>query len=300
LHRAKKPYYNPRTLVEGLQVVKEFRLAGASRHSKKMNRTHAYLRISDVARLVGVSPSILRTWESVGLISPVRTDSRYRLFTSRDVRLLKRAQFLRRARGMNAPAIVHMLRSEGLLANHAPAKPSPAGPRLRRLRLKTGHSLSQVAKAVSVSVGFLSALERGHMSASVATLLRLANYYRVNILSLFDAAAASPSRVRPSERKILETGPGVRMELLAWGDAVMEPHLFRIAPGAGSGDSYAHEGEEFLFVLHGSLEIVLEGGEPTLLRAGDSFYFASNMRHRWTNRGKREVSVLWVNTPPTF
>ena len=53
------------------------------------------------------------------------------------------------------------------------------------------------------------------------------------------------------------------MELLAWGDAVMEPHLFRVAPGAGSGDSYAHEGEEFLYILKGNLEIALEGGEPT-------------------------------------
>ena len=265
-----------------------------------MNRAHGYLRISDVARLVGVSTSVLRTWETVGLVSPVRTDSHYRLFTSRDVRVLKRAQFLRRARGMNAPAIVHLLRSEGLIASRAPARPGPVGTRLRNLRRKSGHSLLQVAKAVSVSVGFLSALERGQMSASVATLLRLANFYRVNILSLFDAAAASPNRVRPNERKILEAGPGVRMELLAWGDAVMEPHLFRIAPGAGSGDSYAHEGEEFLYVLRGTLEISLEGGEPTLLRPGDSFYFASNTRHSWVNRGKKEVWVLWVNTPPTF
>jgi DNA-binding transcriptional MerR regulator/uncharacterized cupin superfamily protein len=270
------------------------------RNSKKMNRMHGYLRISDVAHLVGVSPSVLRTWETVGLVSPIRTNSRYRLFTHGDVRVLKRAQYLRRARGMNAPAIVHLLRSEGLLGNRAAAKPSPLGPRLRRLRLAKKHSLSQVAKAVAVSVGFLSALERGHMSASVSTLRRIANFYGINILSLFDTAESSPNRVRPDQRKILETGPGVRMELLAWGDLVMEPHLFRIAPGAGSGDSYAHEGEDFLYILSGNLEITLEGGEPAMLRAGDSFYFASNVRHRWTNRGKREVLVLWINTPPTF
>jgi len=275
-------------------------VADARGKPQKMNRSHGYLRISDAARLVGVSPSILRTWESVGLVTPVRTDSHYRLFSAGDVRLLKRAQFLRRARGMNAPAIVHLLRSEGLLANRTAAKPGPLGSRLRRLRLEKGHSLSQVAKAVALSIGFLSALERGHMSASIATLRRLANFYRVNILSLFDAAATSPNRVRAGERKILDAGPGVRMELLAWGDVVMEPHLFRIAPGAGSGDSYAHEGEEFLFVLRGALEITLDGGEPTELRAGDSFYFASNVRHRWMNRGKREVLVLWINTPPTF
>ena len=42
----------------------------------------------------------------------------------------------------------------------------------------------------------------------------------------------------PDERKVLEAGPGVRMELLAWGNTVMEPHLFRIAPQSGSGESY--------------------------------------------------------------
>ena len=40
------------------------------------------------------------------------------------------------------------------------------------------------------------------------------------------------------------------------------------------------------------------GGEH--LREGDSFYFASNMKHRWSNPGKQEAWVLWVNTPPTF
>ncbi len=71
---------------------------------------------------------------------------------------------------------------------------------------------------------------------------------------------------------MLEAGPGVRMELLAWGNTMMEPHLFRVAPGAGSGDSYAHEGEEFLFVLRGELMITLEE-EEYRLKAGDSFYF---------------------------
>jgi DNA-binding transcriptional MerR regulator/quercetin dioxygenase-like cupin family protein len=300
LHPGKKPYYNPRTLVQALGRVKGIRLPQARHNAQKTNRSHGYLRIGDVARLVGVSPSSLRTWESVGLISPTRTESQYRLFTPRDVRLLKRAQFLRRARGMNAPAIMHLLRSEGLLKNGNNRKPSPVGQRLRKLRLKKRASLSQVAKSTGVSVGFLSALERGQMSASISTLSRIARFYHINILSLFDASESNPRHVRPNERKILEAGPGVRMELLAWGDAVMEPHLFRVAPGAGSGDSYAHEGEEFLYILKGSLEIALEGGEPAHLREGDSFYFASNMKHNWSNPGKQEACVLWVNTPPTF
>ena len=73
------------------------------------------MRISDVARSVGVSPSILRTWENLGLVTPQRTRSHYRLYTPADVRILKRAQYLRRVRGLNAPAIVHLLKREGVL-----------------------------------------------------------------------------------------------------------------------------------------------------------------------------------------
>ena len=263
--------------------------------------THGFLRISDVARLIGVSPSILRSWENLGLVSPARTRSKYRLYTHADVRLLKRAQFLHRNRGMNIPAVVHLLKTQGLLRPAARrAKASPVGERLRRLRLARSYSLARVAKAAGVSVGFLSALERGHMSASVSTLRRLARFYRINILSLFDPSQSNPGRVRPADRKVLEAGRGVRMELLAWGNTVMEPHLFRIAPSAGSGESYAHEGEEFLYILKGCLEIDLDGGEHHHLEKGDSFYFESSTHHRWSNPGKEEAHVLWVNTPPTF
>jgi DNA-binding transcriptional MerR regulator/mannose-6-phosphate isomerase-like protein (cupin superfamily) len=261
-----------------------------------------FLRISDVAQIVGVSPSILRSWENAGLISPLRTRSQYRLYTHSDVRLLKRAQYLRRARGMNTPAILHMLKTQGLLRAAGRGKPKvgTVGPRLRRQRLQRGYSLARVARAVGVSVGFLSALERGQMSASVATLRRLARFYRLNILALFDPPETNPGRVRPAERKTLDAGPGVRMELLAWGNTVMEPHLFRIAPSAGSGEAYTHEGEEFLYLLRGCLEITLDEGETHRLEEGDSFYFESSTQHRWVNPGKNEALVLWVNTPPTF
>ncbi|MGH9514328.1 MAG: MerR family transcriptional regulator, partial [Terriglobales bacterium] len=61
-----------------------------------------YLKIGDVARLVGISPTVIRMWESLGLARPRRTASRYRMYSQEDVRLLKRASFLRKVRGMNA------------------------------------------------------------------------------------------------------------------------------------------------------------------------------------------------------
>lgn len=202
---------------------------------------------------------------------------------------------------MNAPAIAHLLKTEGVLPNRTTSSPPTSiGSHLRRLRRRDGRSLAHVAAVVDLSVGFLSALERGQMTASVSTLRRLARFYKVNILKLFDPTEANPGVVRPQERKVLEAGKGVRMELLSWGNTQMEPHLFCVAPSAGSGSSYAHEGEEFLFVIKGQLEIILEDGDAQVLREGDSFYFQSSTEHRWRNPGKMEAQVLWINTPPTF
>jgi len=258
-----------------------------------------YLKIGDVARQVGVSPSVIRSWESLGLAHPRRTESKYRLYTAEDIKLLKRARFLRKVRGLNAVAIVELLKREGKVRPATDGNAGAIGAHLRQLRARRRLSLAQVAETVGISVGFLSALERSQMSGSVGTLRKLARFYKTNILDFFDVNGTGGRRVRPTERKVLEAGAGVRMELLAWGNTVMEPHLFRIAPEAGSGDPYTHEGEEFIYVLSGDLEITLDGEEHRL-KAGDSFYFESNTPHRWKNPGRKETVVLWVNTPPTF
>jgi DNA-binding transcriptional MerR regulator/mannose-6-phosphate isomerase-like protein (cupin superfamily) len=256
-----------------------------------------YLKIGDVARLVGVSSSVIRSWEKLGLTRPHRTSSKYRLYTTEDVKLLKRARFLRKVRGLNAPAIAQLLKREGLVQPNGAS--AAIGGHLRQMRLTRGLSLAQVAKNVGISVGFLSALERSHMSASVSTLRKLARFYKTNILDFFNASESNSRLVPPDKRKVLEAGPGVRMELLAWGNTVMEPHLFRISPRAGSGESYTHEGEEFLHVLRGQLHISVAEVEYRL-KPGDSFYFESATPHSWFNPGRTETRVLWVNTPPTF
>ncbi|MGA2629382.1 MAG: cupin domain-containing protein [Terriglobia bacterium] len=266
----------------------------------RLSPAKSYLHIGDVAKLVGISPTVLRLWESLGLVRPKRTRSRYRLYTPEDIKVLKRARYLRKVRGMNAQSIALLLKGQGLLPPARTPEATPVGIRLRNLRLRRHLALAAVSKATGISVSFLSAVERGQMSASVGTLRKLARFYEVSILSLFNPSDANPHRVRPAERKMLDAGEGVRMELLAWGNTVMEPHLFRVAPGAGSGEAYAHEGEEFLFLLRGQLDISLDDGESFKLRPGDSFYFESSTPHRWSNPGQEETWILWVNTPPTF
>jgi DNA-binding transcriptional MerR regulator len=259
------------------------------------------LKIGEVAQLLGISASMIRAWEKLGLIRPVRTDSAYRLYTPEDVRILRRAVYLRRVRGLNAPAILNQLRQDGVISHNGggSSEPSSMGTRFRKLRLRRGESLATVAHALDLSVGFLSNLERSQSSASIGISHKLAQYYGANILEFFNSPASIGPLVRPRERKVLQGGKGVQMELLAWGKITMEPHLFRVAPGAGSEEYYSHEGEEFLFVTKGRLDIFLES-EKYQLRAGDSFYFQSSAPHRWENPGTTETLLLWINTPPTF
>jgi DNA-binding transcriptional MerR regulator len=266
------------------------------------------LKIGVVARRLGISASMLRAWEKLGLTNPRRTDSQYRVYTREDRRILRRALYLRRVLGLNGPAILNQLRQEGLLAE-SPAgangnSTTLVGSRFRKLRLQRGESLSEAATAANISVGFLSNLERSQTSASIAVMRRLAAHYGVNIVDLFNGCRpggdeTDSPRVTRSDRRVLQGGEGVRMELLAWGKILMEPHLFRVEPGGGSRESYSHEGEEFLFVIRGQLMIFLEDKEYHL-KTGDSFYFASTTPHRWFNPGKTETSMLWINTPPTF
>ena len=266
------------------------------------------LKIGVVARQLGISASMLRAWEKLGLTNPRRTASQYRLYTREDRRILRRAVYLRRVLGLNGPAIFNQLRQEGLVPDNAAgansSQASLVGSRFRKLRVQRGESLAEVAQAANISIGFLSNLERSQTSASVAVMRRLAEHYGLNILDLFngyhpDGEETTCPQVTPGERKVLQGGEGVRMELLAWGKIIMEPHLFRVAPGGGSRESYSHPGEEFLFVIRGRLVIFLEEKEFRL-KAGDSFYFESKTPHRWFNPGKTETSLLWINTPPTF
>src|SRR5271168_5324951 len=133
-------------------------------------RSEPYLKIGDVAKQVGVSPSVIRSWESLGLTRPRRTESKYRLYSAQDVKLLKRARFLRKVRGLNAAAIVELLRREGRVSPATGGAAGAIGSHLRKLRAKRRLSLAQVARAAGISVGFLSALERSQMSGSVGTL----------------------------------------------------------------------------------------------------------------------------------
>jgi quercetin dioxygenase-like cupin family protein len=72
-----------------------------------------------------------------------------------------------------------------------------------------------------------------------------------------------------------------------------------IKTGGGSHGLYSHAGEEFGYVLQGELELILND-KVHQVRKDESFYFSSLIPHNWGNKGKEDVIILWVITPPSF
>ncbi len=262
-----------------------------------------FLTVGQTARILGVSPSTLRLWENVGLISPVRSDGRYRLYSPELLEVLKRIKYLRDVKQLNVPGIKQELgtpASAVATSNGNGATPD-LGARLRTLRQRTGLGVNAAARHAKISPGFLSGIERARCNASVATLQRLAAAYGTTVIELFQQKPRKPTRlVRPRETRVLQTHSGVRMELLATGTTMLQCMMFRVAPGSGSDGAYSHQGEEFIYMLEGSLELWLDEIECHVLNPGDSFWFESTLGHRWYNPGKVDAVLLWINTPPTF
>ena len=261
-----------------------------------------FLTVGQTARILGISPSTLRLWESVGLVTPARSAGSYRLYTPELLDVLKRIKYLRDVKKLNVPGIKEALGS-ALAANRprTPVKATPdLGNKLRRLRKRKSLTVTEAARQAHVSAGFLSAIELSCANPSVATIYRLAAAYGTTVLELYDLPAQSNRVITPRNRKSLETKSGVRMELLSTGTKMLESMLIRVPPGTGSDGTYMHQGEDFLYMLEGSLEIWLDEVECNVLEQGDSFWFESNRGHRWFNPTNKTSVVLWVNTPPTF
>jgi DNA-binding transcriptional MerR regulator/quercetin dioxygenase-like cupin family protein len=269
----------------------------------KPSKNRLYFAISEVSSILSVSPSTLRMWENMGLVTPDRTIGGRRMYSPEKVERLKYIQRLRTERKLNVEAIREMLGSFPL-PNRESSKAAANGisisRHLRKLRRQRGMTLSQAAQGTDLSVSFLSSLECGKTNASVATLQKLAVFYGTNVQSFFGPSRKSLKLVNPRIRKQLSNEPGVNIELLAFGNNVMQPHLYRIAPGTTSGGSYHHEGEEFIYVISGTCEIWLDEVEHYTLEEGDCLYFSSTQTHRWNNSGRETAVLLWTNTPPTF
>ncbi|KQS63741.1 MerR family transcriptional regulator [Rhizobium sp. Leaf371] len=269
-------------------------------------------KITEAARMAGVSASTLRLWESQGLIEPLRSATGQRLFDQAMMDRLKTIGWLRTEKGLNPAAIREVLKDE--IETAAPAEPpttlktdgdtvSAIGPKIRHLRRQTGRTLQSVADETGITLSLLSSFERISQGLSLPALHTLAACFGTTLSALSGQEGGDhrQSLVRAGQWTAWPaTASGVTIQPLAEGRHQMECHRFVLAPGASSEGAYRHDGEEFLHVLHGRMQIVLDGDQFFDLTDGDSFYFESTRFHAWRNLHDAETVLIWINTPPTF
>jgi transcriptional regulator with XRE-family HTH domain len=243
---------------------------------------------------------MLRLWERERLITPKRTPGGHRLYSSSDLMRLRQIAHLRRVDRLNMAAIRRELgEADGAAIAPGPNTPSELGQRLRALRTERQWSLMAVAEKSGLSVSFLSAVERGQSSISVASLFKLADAYGTTVPGLSpDYQSHHRSVLHPRERPRYVAGRGlVVIEDLIASPGALEAQRIEIQPGGGSEEGYAHPGEEFVYILTGQLTFWIDESEHYELKTGDSLYFRSTRLHRWRNDGNAHTTVLWINVP---
>ncbi|AQA04179.1 hypothetical protein BVC93_19040 [Mycobacterium sp. MS1601] len=255
--------------------------------------------VGEVAKLVGTSPSRIRMWENEGLLSVRRTASGHRVYSAADVERLRELKRLVDEEGWSAAAIRANLNA------HFPDHVSPAnaiGQRIRQLRSGMGWSLRELAEKSGVAASTVSSLERGQSMPSVGSLHKLGRAFGMTLGNLLEVDDPDRSPVvRRHERVLLPMRtPGLAWEKLYTGESTLESLMVTVQPGAGTEGGLQHFGEEFLYVIKGSIELVLDGHQRFELHAGDSMTFDSMREHSYTNHGVTVAQIVWVNTPPTL
>lgn len=183
--------------------------------------------------------------------------------------------------------------------------PANLGDKLRHLRRKSGLTLKQLGALTGCSESMLSKAERGHVVPSLDLLSRIAMQLDTSIAGLFvDAPEQSCFVYREGERPKMELGAATKdghtllERLIPYAQGrQLNANLHVVAPGGGSAGALSHDGEEVGFVIDGYIEITVDN-ETHLVGPGGSFFFHSELPHRYRNIGTTTARIVWVNSPP--
>jgi transcriptional regulator with XRE-family HTH domain len=188
-----------------------------------------------------------------------------------------------------------------------PGQPDPSldgdvGPRLRQLREQKGLSARQVAGLAGLTPAYLSRLENGRLSPTVATLARLVEAIGETMATLFqEPPDVRETVVRRAERHLMRSQGVLDSQVTPGWAKRLEILESLVEPGQGSSDDlHTHDGdEECVLVLDGELDLYL-AGDRHHLETGDSATFDCRTPHRWRNPAALPSRVLWVITPASY
>lgn len=184
---------------------------------------------------------------------------------------------------------------------------STFGSRLKARRKAKEMTLTQLSELSSVSASTISKIENDAVSPTYEVILKLANGLSSSMSEMFGepAPAASSERTPQGWQVIGRKGQGERLETDPYDylylcselrTKAMVPCIVRIKAGTLSefGHLTRHHGEEFIYVLQGSIELHTEFYTPSLLNAGDFAYIDSTMGHAYLRASEEDALVLGV------
>lgn len=178
------------------------------------------------------------------------------------------------------------------------------GAKLKELRKARKLTLQDVAGETGFSAALISQIENNNISPPIATLSKIAKFYDVKIGHFFSDAEEECrfEIIRADERTVIPrvisqdgTSHGYFYESLSRKkkNKKMDPFFLTLNDITTNTGTYSHDGEEFLFVMKGTAELILDDQRITL-NEGDAAYFDSNLKHRLISSGKGEVKVMAV------
>lgn len=176
----------------------------------------------------------------------------------------------------------------------------------RELRHRAKLTLQELSNRCGLAVSTISKMENGQLSPSYETILRLADGLQVDVAELF--TAHSSASVATGRRSITRKGhghvhssPQYRYEMMN-GDLSRKafvPLVTTIQARSVSDfrELPSHDGEEFIYVVSGEVEIYSDHYEPERLGPGDTCYLDSTMGHACISVSAQDAVVVWITTP---
>lgn len=174
------------------------------------------------------------------------------------------------------------------------------GSKLKELRILKGLTQEELADRAELSKGFISQLERDLTSPSIATLLDILQCLGTSIGEFFNETPEEQivfGKADYFEKYDAELKNEIKWIIPNAQKNVMEPIMLTLEPGGETYPDNPHEGEEFGYVLQGSIAIHI-GNKIYRAKKGESFYFIPDKKHYLTS--KTGAILLWVSSPPSF
>ena len=176
------------------------------------------------------------------------------------------------------------------------------GNKIKDLRTQKGLTQEELADRCELSKGFISQLERNLTSPSITTLVDILQCLGTDLKEFFNDSEDTQVAFRQSdyfEKTDEELQNKVEWIIPNAQKNMMEPIRLTLSPGGSTYPDNPHEGEEFGYVLSGSVTLVL-GKKSTKVRKGESFYFTAKTTHYLKADNKTGAIVIWVSSPPSF